>query len=190
MGTKIALGLPTNRGIKPETVRSVLSMISATEAPVHTIVSTKGFNTAENRNYLVAQAIKAGCTHLLLIDDDMIYEPNSINRLVSLQKHVVGAKYSVRRHVEGENEVIEYGNEKSDTEPFRCNALGGGLLLIDLSILPKLQSPLFWYKVFDVGMVEMSNDWWFCERVRDAGYEIWCDPTLKPGHIGEYEYKA
>jgi len=190
MGVKICLGLPTNRGIKPKTAQSLLEMVLNTPANFHTVVSTKGYNTAENRNYITAQAVKANCTHLLLLDDDMVYTPDGINDLLKHKKEVIGAKYSVRRFVdEGINhEVIEYGEEKSDTEIFKCMALGGGLLLIDLSIIPSLKTPLFWYKVHDIGMVEMSNDWWFCERAREAGYDIWCDPTIKLGHIGDYEY--
>ena len=166
-------------------------MVLSTPANFHAVVSTKGYNTAENRNWITAKAFQAGCTHLLLLDDDMVYTPDGINKLLAHKKEIVGAKYSVRRIVEDKSinhEVIEYGDDRSETDLFKCQALGGGLLLIDLSIIPKMKTPLFWYKVLDIGMVEMSNDWWFCERAREAGYDVWCDPTIKLGHIGEYEY--
>lgn len=197
MEIKICIGLPTNRGIKPKTAQSLLEMISQSPYDFHIVVSTKGYNTAENRNYITAQAMRANCTHLLLLDDDMIYEPDGLVKLVKSGKEIIGGAGKVRNlEQEDKNMVVEYldGQEKTDKEfsetqdIFKVNAIGGCLLLIDLSIIPKLKTPLFWYKVHDIGMVEMSNDWWFCERAREAGYDIWCDPTIKLGHIGDYEY--
>ena len=190
MEIKVCIGLPTNRGLKPKCLETLMGMVNATDVDLHIVVSTKGYNCAENRNYIVAQAMRANCTHLLLLDDDMIYEPDSINRLLAHNKDVVGAKYSVRRIVEsGNHEVIEYGeDEKSDTELFKCDALGGGLLLINTDVFRKVSQPHFGYKWHDNGMVEMSNDWFFCEKAREVGYDIWCDPTVKAGHIGQYEY--
>ena len=165
-------------------------MVSHADVDSHIIVSTKGYNTAENRNYIVAQAIKANCTHLLLLDDDMVYVPDGISKLLAHDKDIVGAKYSVRRIVEGDvnHEVIEYGDDKSDTELFKCQALGGGLLLVKTEVFMQVSQPHFGYKWFDNGMVKMSNDWFFCEKARDAGYDVWCDPSIHLGHIGDMEY--
>ncbi len=190
MGVKIAIGLPTNRGIKPKTAQSLMEMIALSKHEYHFIISTKGYNTAENRSYIVAQAIKNDCTHLLLTDDDMVYESDSLNKLLSHDKDIVGAKYSVRRIVEKgiQSEVIEYTDEKSDTELFKCGALGGGLLLIKTDVFRKIKRPWFGYEYYENGMVKMSNDWWFCRQATNARYDIWCDPLLEVGHIGEYEY--
>jgi len=197
MEIKLAIGLPTNRGVKPKCAESILQMVNHSNLDYHFIVSTYGYNTAENRNYITAQAVKNNCTHLLLLDDDMLYEADSIDKLLAHKKHIVGATYSVRRLLEPDqnNLVIEFFTDdegkplKSDTEPFKCSALGGGLLLIDLKSIRDLEPPFFWYKAnMSVGMVTMSNDWWFCEKARNAGWNIWCDPSLLPKHIGDYEF--
>lgn len=194
--TKIAIGLPTNRGIKPQTAVSIAEMVANSDYDFHFIISTKGYTCAENRNWITAQAIKNDCTHLLLLDDDMVYEKDSINRLIAHDRDIVGATYSVRsiEFPEGVNPlVIEYFEKEDDKklegeELFKCKALGGGLLLFKLDILEKFRKPLFWYKVHDVGMITMSNDWWFCESAREAGHDVWCDPSLRPKHIGDFEY--
>jgi len=196
MEIKIAIGLPTNRGVKTLTAQSLMEMVAGSDLDFHIIVSTKGYNTAENRNYITAQAIKADCTHLLLLDDDMVYEKGLIERLVAHDKDIVGATYHVRRLTEeGINgNVIEYFDEENDmkllegNDLFKCKALGGGLLLLDLKAVMRVEQPYFWYKVLKVGMVEMSNDWWFCEKAREAGLDVWCDPSIHLKHIGEYEY--
>jgi hypothetical protein len=28
----------------------------------------------------------------------------------------------------------------------------------------------------------------FCKRANEMGLEVWCDPTIRIGHIGEYLY--
>ncbi len=195
MQIKVAVGLPTNRGVKTLTASTLMEMVASCEHPMEIIVSTKGYNCAENRNWITAQAVKKGCSHLLLLDDDMVYEEGLIDKLVAHDKDIVGATYSVRRIVEeGVNpNVIKYFNEE-DAEKlkgkdlFKCKALGGGLLLIKLDILDKIKKPLFWYKVLDTGAVSMSNDWWFCENAREAGFDVWCDPTMYLKHIGDREY--
>ena len=185
---KIGIGLPTNRGIKPKTLQSILELIAHNSYDYSILVSTEGFNTAENRTWLTAKLAKEGCTHILFLDDDMIYPPDALERLLSHDKDIVGAKYHNRRGGEKGGEVIEYLENRSDTELFECIALGGGLLLVKSEVFRKVPQPWFWYKIAPSGMVMMSNDWFFCEKARESDYKIWCDPTIKPGHIGLKEY--
>src|SRR3990167_2275104 len=130
----IGIGLPTNRKVKPKTALSILRMIVHCKHEYQFIVSTKGYNTAENRNYISTQAVNKGCTHLLLLDDDMIYEPDSLDVLLAHDKDIVGGAYSVR---EGTEKVIEYMDDAKPDTLFKCGALGGGLLLIKTSVFKK-----------------------------------------------------
>jgi 2-polyprenyl-3-methyl-5-hydroxy-6-metoxy-1,4-benzoquinol methylase len=34
----------------------------------------------------------------------------------------------------------------------------------------------------------LSEDWAFCERAREAGFEVWLDGSIDVGHLGSYEY--
>jgi hypothetical protein len=38
------------------------------------------------------------------------------------------------------------------------------------------------------GMLSVSDDVWFCQQARRVGIDTWCDPTIKAGHIGEFEF--
>lgn len=186
MGTnKIGICLPTNRGLRPKCLQSLLDLIAYKQHDFHILISTEGFNTAENRTWLAAQAVKAGCTHIFWVDDDMIYEKDTLEKLLEHDKDIVGARYANRR---GSGEVIAYLEEKSDTDLFKCSALGGGCVLIKADVFRKVPQPWFWYKILPTGAVSMSHDWYFCEKARESGYEVWCDPTIKPGHIGIKEY--
>ena len=176
---RICLGLPTNRFIKPKTVQSLLNVVYNTKHEIIPLTSTRGYNTAENRNYIATQAVKTGCTHWMLIDDDMIYEPDTINKLLAHNKDLVGGMYLTK--YEKQDWVLE-ANEIKD-ELFECKAIGGGVLLVKTAVFKNIKQPWFGYK-WRGGMVEMSNDWFFCEKAREAGYKIWCDPEVKAKHLG------
>jgi len=34
----------------------------------------------------------------------------------------------------------------------------------------------------------LSEDWAFVERAKECGFKIWCDGSIRLGHIGRYEY--
>ena len=179
----ISIGLPTNRGVKPATALSLLRM--SADKGYHFIVSTRGYNTAENRNLIVAQAVKNKSDYLLLTDDDMVFNPDALERLLAHDKDIVGAIANTK--YEKQEKVIEYLDQPEEGL-FKCKALGGGFLLIKTEVFKKVPQPHFGYKWFDNGMVQMSNDWFFCEKAREAGYDIWADSTLQVGHIGDFPF--
>ena len=149
------------------------------------IVSTRGYNTAENRNWIAAKAVKLGCTHLFLVDDDMIYESDTVDRLLAHDKDIVGGLYKTK--YEQQEYLIEYLDEKKDSL-FECIALGGGLLLIKTEVFKKVPQKWFGYVWNDNGSIKESNDWYFCKKARKQGFQVWCDPTVKAKHISLYEY--
>lgn len=180
-------------------VLSLVNMIKETKHETILVLATQGYTIAENRNYLVAQAIKNGCTHLLMVDDDMIFPENTLNKLISDEKDVVGVLANSRALPL--MPVVEFfDDEKLSTadrllgkrdipqDVFECKAIGGGVMLIDLKIIDKLSRPWFSTEVHESGMTKIGEDSWFCYKVRDNGFTIWCDPTLTIGHIGQYIY--
>lgn len=184
---KIAIGLATNRKVHPKTVLSLLEMVTYSDFDYHMIVSTFGFCCAENRNYIAAQATKNGCSHLLTVDDDMIYEKDTLEKLLAHDKDIIGGIYNVRRIAENP-EVVEFLDDKRPEGLFECGALGGGLMLIKTDVFWKVPQPWYGYEWYPTGMVKKSIDWYFCHKAREAGYKIWCDANVKAKHIGDYEY--
>ena len=186
MSVKIAIGLPTNRGIKPKTALSLMRLVAHSQYEYHFIISTKGYNTAENRSYIAAQAVKNGCTHLLCVDDDMIYQEDTLDKLLAHDKDIIGGLYKTK--YENPDYVVEFLDERSETEPFKVGAVGSGLTLIKTDVLKKIPQPWFGYEWYENGMVKMSQDWFFCHKARELGYDIWVDPTVTAQHIGLKEF--
>lgn len=197
MNIKVAIGLPTNRQIRPKTVLSLANLINETKYDVFPIVASEGFTIAENRLYVVCQALKNNCTHLFFVDDDMTYPPDTLDKLMAHGKEVIGVKsYSrclpLRTTIVFNADNYDYsGEELKPIIPdhlFEVEATSGGCLLIDLSIIDKLEKPWFGFETNDLGITTLGEDVWFTRRAKKAGYKIWCDPTITIGHLGEFNY--
>src|SRR3990167_6242688 len=130
----ITIAIPSNRGFKTKTVQSLVEMITYSKHEYQFVFPTEGFNTAESRNLSVAKAIQSGSEYILFSDDDMIYPPDTLERLLAHGKDIIGTLYNIRRLPPAF--VIEYLDAREDqwartqTEPFRCKAIGTGMLLM------------------------------------------------------------
>lgn len=183
---KIAIGVPTNRLIKPKMANSLLNLVANSKLEFYFIISTRGYNTSENRNYIASQAIKNNCTHLFFVDDDMIFPENVLDDLLEHDKNIVGGVYMTKYEVQ--EPVVEFIDDKRPEGLFKVNAIGTGMLLIKTDVFKKIKTPWFKYEWYDNGMVKRSHDWIFCEDARKAGYDIWADNTLEIKHIGLKEF--
>lgn len=184
--SRIAIGLPTNRLVKPKTTRSLMDLVYNPQHEFEIIVSMRGYTTAENRNYISAKAVKTGCEYLFMADDDMIYESDTIDRLLEHKKDIIGGIYYTK--YEQQEPVIEYLDDRRPSELFECGALGGGLMLIKCDVFKIIAQPWYGYIWNNNGSIKESNDWFFCHKAREFGIKIWCDPTITAKHIGLKEY--
>ena len=203
---KITLAVCTNREVKPKTVGSLLEMVAYSNYDFHVLVATRGYTIAENRNYCVVQAQRNGSDYLLFVDDDMTFPPDTLERLLAHKKGVVGVNsYSrclpLSSTVGLQDEKGEYmpphkypsWKLKIPKELFKCYFVGMGVGLIDMKVFELIEKPYFEFETYKKGefrgMVKDGEDGTFCLKVRKAGMDIWCDPTIEIGHLGEYEYK-
>lgn len=177
--------MPTNRLIKPKTASSVLKLVAYTKHEVIPIISTRGYNTSENRNYIASQALKNECTHLFFVDDDMIIPEDTLDRLLAHDKDIIGAVYKTKYEVQ--EDVCEYFDDKRE-DLMKVKAIGTGCLLIKVSVFLKLPTPWFKYEWFNNGMVKRSHDWIFCEDAIKKGIDVWADRTIEAKHIGLKEF--
>lgn len=183
---KIALGIPTNRLIKPKTAQSLLELISFSKYDWKIIISTRGYNTSENRNYIAAQAVNNGCDYLFFVDDDMILPPHTLEELLLCDKDIVGCVYKTK--YETQDDVCEYFNDERPNGLFEVKAIGTGCMLIKCEVFRQLPQPWFKYEWNDNGSVKRSHDWIFCEDARNTGIGVWALNTLDVKHIGKKEY--
>jgi len=183
---KICCGLPTNRKVKPKTAQSLLDLVANSKYDYKIIVSTRGYNTSENRNYIAAQAVNSNCDYLFFIDDDMIFPPDTLDELLLCDKDIVGGVYMTKYEVQ--KPVVEFFDDKRPDGLFKVKAIGTGCMLIKCDVFKKLPQPWFKYIWNKNGSIKISHDWIFCEDARNAGIEVWANNTLEIKHIGLREY--
>jgi hypothetical protein len=185
---KIAIGIPTNRLIKSKTAQSVMNLVAYTKnVEFEILVSTRGYNTSENRNWIAAKAVNSGCDYLFFVDDDMILPKDTLERLLEASKDIIGGVYLTKYEVQDYVYELLPGTQP-DKDIFEVAAIGTGAMLIKCDVFRKLPQPWFKYEWNQNGSVKRSHDWIFCEDARNAGYKVWAEPRLEIGHIGLFTF--
>lgn len=164
-----------------------MRLVAHSQHEYEILISTRGYNTSENRNWIAAKAVNSGCDYLFFIDDDMILPEDTLEELLDADKDIIGGVYLTKYEVQDPVLELLPGTEPSD-DIFQVAAIGTGAMLIRRDVFKKLPQPWFKYEWYDNGSIKRSHDWIFCEDARKAGFEVWADPRHKIGHIGQYEY--
>ena len=209
---KILIAIPSFGNIYFETTVSLLNLRD--NCPFNTAIKLKKatyVHTARNR--LVYDAVAAEATHLMFIDADMQFKPNAFNEMMekSIKRNLdlVGGLY-VSRFNEKTN-IIKKIIKPKDGEPFlqdikelpttkdlfEVDVIGTGFLLIKMDVFKKLNPPFFYYtspKEFGMKEVpfpnsELGEDVVFCLNAKKSGFQIFCDPTIELGHVGDRTYR-
>lgn len=192
--TKILIGMPALAEMKTETATSLI-MATAKLPYKATLHIHKSCYVHDARNKIVETAKERGATHLMFIDSDMSFPADGIERLVEHNLDVVGGLYYRRQppHYPVISQLVTdkdgvqspvIPNEFPTDKLFQVWGLATGFLLIKMSVFEKLQAPYFYFG--KLGKKELGEDYYFCKLVNDAGFKIWCDPTIPLGHVGEY----
>lgn len=135
-------------------------------------------------------ALYRQCSHLLFLDDDMLFPPNVIEKLLSDDVPLVGGLYFGRNtphlpiayhHVEG-NQWVAITKWKAGLQ--HVDAIGTGCMLIRRDLLEKMERPYF--KFDDV----MGEDMYFCERAKQLGVPVLLDGDVVCKHLRVSEVGA
>lgn len=138
------------------------------------------------RNKLANKAINEKYTHVLWLDSDMVFSDQIVDDLLFCGKEMVCGAFVSRRPPYGPciyksikknniEKVTEFG-----TKPFRVDGCGFACVMTTVELLQAV--------ALKFGTTFQPTDYYgedlaFCWRVGQIGREIWCDPTVRPGHI-------
>lgn len=165
------------------------------------------------RNLLVRDFLDSSCSDLLFIDSDINFEPDDIFRLMHATRDT---KKGIVAGVPRTRDVncvyiadLDYDENKELTMNgmglVRATRVATAFMMIRREVFETLveKHPEWNYydtrskrtlnAVFDFKVTEegyMGEDFLFCDRAREHGYEVWIDPTIKLGHMGVQEYKG
>lgn len=187
---KLCVGIPTTGDVKTKTLFSVAKLLQ--KYPEANLVTWEGCNVHQARINIVSEAIRGNCTHLLFIDSDMVFEPDALKRLLQRDKEIVGVDANCRSLPLTSTVKIhdEEGNKiyTASDDLYECYAVGTGFMLIKMSVFQEIEKPWFFYEQDKDGDMKVGSDMWFCRQARNKDIKIWCDPTIKIGHLGDFIY--
>lgn len=139
------------------------------------------------RNRIARRAIDGEYTHVLWLDSDMTFTPDIVDDLMWCGEEMVCGAFVSRKPPYGPcvyTSIEDPGDMKKvenfGTEPFRVDGCGFAAVLTSVDLLKDV------WERFDTCFQPMSKygeDLAFCQRVKALGREIWCEPTVRPGHI-------
>ena len=193
---KITIGIPTNRGLRPKMAQSILDLVAHGGYEFHIVIAEEGYTIAENRNYLAVKALNNKSDYLLFIDDDMVFPPDMLDKLIENKKDIIGISYHPRTDMgdrlkfldETHHINLETNKDPKYKDTFECHATGTGIVLIKCEVFKKMNRPWFQFEYYDTGQCKLGEDWYFCREAKKAGFTIWTDPKIKVNHIGEKLY--
>lgn len=134
---------------------------------------------------------------LFFLDSDVVPPNDAVLRLLSRNLPIVSGMYSRRSPPHGVPVMIREGvgwiNSFPRNSLVEADLVGAGCLLIHRHVLEKVPPqdrvhPWFWWRVDDQeahkkGM-GMSEDFTWCKHVRQHGYKIYVDTSIKCRHVG------
>lgn len=190
---KVTVVMPLYGHVAPVVVVGLTALLrySYERGLVSDTVFTEGALVDEARNQLVRRAFEGNpeVTHLMWIDADVVPPPDAVERLLAHDKQIVGGVY----HQKGP----PYAPLVFDLDPYRritssfsgeelkrVGGVGLGCALVRAEVYQRLSQhfqDVRWYELsFGTG-----EDVHFFERCRQVGIEVWVDPTVRCGHVGD-----
>ena len=183
------------------------------DAEVHYVLFPIVFDSlvSRARNAAVAHFLASDCTHLMFIDADIEFDPDSALKLLSHNKEVIAAiyakKYYVLDRVMTGEEIVDFaiaGEIAMNAEGLvESTYLPTGFLMINKNVFSKMIAHYpnlkynndingygnldTFYDFFRVsvnnGILE-SEDWGFCSLWKAIGGKVLLDTTIQLGHYG------
>ena len=184
---KVRIGIGCQDTVKAKTFASMLGLMLVSGKDISGYFMRQGGDIVSARTYCVREALEKKDTHIFFIDSDMEFPCDTLKRLLAHDKDIITVEYSRRRLPPVS--VTTPLEEKSETELYKARVIGAGCLLIKLSVFEKIAKPWFNFGRNSIGEIVMGEDTWFANSARDAGYDVWIDPTIKVGHVGEFVYQ-
>ena len=167
--------------------------LTIVERPENVIVThCIGLYINKNRNQLAEHAIELGAEWIWYVDDDHVFHPDTLTRLLARNVDIVTG-IAVKRVVpflpliyehaddEVEGEFIKHYFTPDDVGLKPVLAAGAGCLLVKTAVHKALGPPYWRFSQTSTGEM-IGEDIDFCHRARKKGYTVYCDMDAPIGH--------
>lgn len=152
------------------------------------------------RNQIVEAFLKTNSTHLLMIDSDTIPEEDAVERLLSHNQPIVSGltpimtldektkqwqtfdNAFVKAEKDASGEMKTYIPQRH-TGLHKINRCGASCFLVKREVFEALSKPYFLFdNNDDATLHKRSEDIYFCDKAKEADYEIYADTDVTCAH--------
>ncbi len=190
MTNRPCISVVTKGSIRAETTEWLLRALVQLAPNVEVQIVNDPRPLEHARNLQVHRFLESACTHLFLLDSDCVPPDRTVEKLLSLNLPIVTAPHLTEVKGEVGPMVVDkapggYVQHRPFVGLQKVDACGGSGLLITREVLEKLGPPWFRFVYGEDGLLRQGEDFYFCERAYEAGYEVWADCDLIQTHIKE-----
>lgn len=184
----LLIAIPTLDFIHSEFVKCLVKLLDELKDVRHEVCIVSGTLVYVARDKLASKAVNEGFTHVLWLDSDMIFQPSIYEDLTDTRKEFVSGIYHARRpgymscifkSCSDINKLERFEEYPNDT--FQIEGCGFGCVLMSVEILKDVFRH---YGTCFCPEKDFGEDIAFCNRARALGHTLWCEPTVRLGHIG------
>lgn len=148
-----------------------------------------------NRATLVARALQDNATHILFLDDDMIFTPKAVSSVISRNKDVVITNYPMKVFpiqptvvTKDDKGALHITEDSTGIEEVFFG--GFGLSLFNTEVFKTIPEPWFLPLWLENKKAYTTEDIPFFIKLKEHGFKVWCDldASKELGHIGTYTW--
>lgn len=196
---RLAVAVVSNRDHPPDFTRCLCGLIArlCTE-PIAEALELKISKNCSllplARQNMLDECVREGFTHILMLDDDMVYPSDLAHRMAAHGKRAVGVNslrknpdelHYTARDLEG-NWIASKGKNWVE----QVATVGMAMFLLDLDVLKNVPKPYFEIRWNKATENFTGEDNYFCRKLAAAKEPIFIDHALanECGHVGSLVY--
>jgi hypothetical protein len=148
------------------------------------------------RDQLADMAMEADSTHILWLDSDMMFPPDTVQRLLAHAVPIVAGNYVTRQYPhktvaykqlhDWRSYVVNTGHQ----DLIKVAAVGMGCMLVHTDVIRAMHRPRFQTTWIAETNDHMGEDFYFCQEAQKLGYDVWIDDQLSMDlqHLGTVSF--
>ena len=137
------------------------------------------------RNALVNIGLGMQADYIWFLDDDMVVPPDAFSKLMAHGKQAIGGLYYQRNKPFGPVVLMKqktgngYYPVTRDSGLHEVDVIGGGCMLLDMTIFDRMVEPYFTPEYV------IGTDVQVCQRFQEQGVKIYADTSVVLGHVAD-----
>ena len=193
---KVMIGIPCMEMVHTDFMQSLVGLVKPCEV---TYAISKSSLVYDSRNKICEMALNNGYDVILWLDSDMTFDSDVLEKMLKHYedgyKYVSGIAFARRYptvpcvykdlNIDRENkDIIGVHAVQFDEWPDEMFEIEGSGLACCMTSVDMIKDIAIKHGPPFYPRYGFGEDLTFCHMARQEGYKLYCDPSIKPGHIG------